>query len=506
MNRTRRSILALAILVSVASHAQEATIENVLRSRSRGSGTIMKNNELAGYWNFYQVDREDSKNNSFRMAMFDNNLASAGEIKITRPKASYLMENVFNGKAFMFLYLNGKEIEMETYDAKGAKLGSATYEDASKWERMRMTQALQMGTNAEVNQSIFPMGDEGFIKQTLVKGDKRGYQLVAYDNQLKEVWVTTASLAGEIENLDVIEVTDKYIIGSVLKQKNLFDMPDNTLLAMFDVKTGKRLWEKEISHQGKPMTVLNAFQVEGKDEILLLGEYFEPKANIIKGKSQGMYSMRLGLDGVPLQTELYNWEKDVLPFVPADEKGKQDMRRIFVHKVVRLPNGTVHLIGEEYNKAVSPTGGIQLTMRDMFIFELDAELKLKRCEVVPKTKSRVAFPTEYAQLSGSVLAQLVKLMGYFDYEFTTVDNNGGRYFCTYTDYDRSKNEDGDKIGTYAGTIVGDGVNKVTLDKYDVKAKGATYFRVYPAKPGYILVSEYRRKLKRISYRLERVNF
>lgn len=68
MNRTRRSILALAILVSVASHAQEATIENVLRSRSRGSGTIMKNNELAGYWNFYQVDREDSKNNSFRMA------------------------------------------------------------------------------------------------------------------------------------------------------------------------------------------------------------------------------------------------------------------------------------------------------------------------------------------------------------------------------------------------------------------------------------------------------
>ena len=280
MNRTRKSILALAILVSVASHAQEATIENVLRSRSRGSGTIMKNNELAGYWNFYQVDREDSKNNSFRMAMFDNNLASAGEIKITRPKASYLMEN-----AFMFLYLNGKEIEMETYDAKGAKLGSATYEDASKWERMRMTQALQMGTNAEVNQSIFPMGDEGFIKQTLVKGDKRGYQLVAYDNQLKEVWVTTASLAGEIENLDVIEVTDKYIIGSVLKQKNLFDMPDNTLLAMFDVKTGKRLWEKEISHQGKPMTVLNAFQVEGKDEILLLGEYFEPKANIIKGKS-----------------------------------------------------------------------------------------------------------------------------------------------------------------------------------------------------------------------------
>jgi hypothetical protein len=416
------------------------------------------------------------------------------------------MENVFNGEAFMFLFLNGKEIEMETYDVKGNKLGSATYEDASKFERMRMMQSMQMGANAEVNQSIFPMGSEGFVKQTMVKGDKRGYQLVAYDNQLKEKWVTTASLASEIENLDVIEVNENYVIGSVMKQKNLFDMPDNTLMAMFDVRSGKKLWEKEISYMGQPMTVLNAFQVDGKDEILLLGEYFEPKGNIIKGKSEGMYSMRLGLDGVPLQTELYHWDKDIRKFVPVDEKGKQDMRRVFIHRVVRLANGTVHLIGEEYNKAMSPVGGVQLTTRDMFIFELDSELKLKRCEVVPKSTSRIMFPKEYASYSATVLALYVKILGGFDYAFTTIDKNGARYFATYTDYDRSKNEDGDKVGTYAGTIIGDGVNKVTVDKYDTKSKGVTYFRLMPAKPGYILIMEYRRKLKRITYRLERVNY
>ncbi|MGV9012805.1 MAG: DUF6770 family protein [Flavobacteriales bacterium] len=506
MATLRNIFFTLTIASAFAGQAQEATLKAVSSSKARSNGVITKNDELAGYWSFYKVDREDSKNFSYGVSLLSTELKPAGEIKIVRGKNSYMMENTFNGNAFVFTFINGKNVELESYDVKGKKLGAVAYEDESKWERMRLSAAMQMGENGEVNQSVFPIGDGGFVKQGMTKGDKRGYEMVAYDNNLKELWRTQAALEGMIESLDILEVTDNFILGTVMKQKNAFDMPDNTFLALFDVHTGTKMWEKEITYQSHPMTVLNAFPFEGKNGILLNGEYFEENDNIVKSKSTGLYSMRIGMDGTPSQTELYSWDKDILQYAPEDEKGKKDLRRVFIHKVVSLPNGSITLIGEQYNKALSPTGGIQITTRDMFITELTPELKLKRIDVFPKATSRVAFPMEYASLSASMLALVVKQMGYFDYEFTTVDKEKGRYYSTFTDYDRGKNADGDKVGSYAGTIVGDGVDKPLLNKYDVKAKGATYYRVMRAKPGYIMVMKYMRKMKTLNFQLQQVDF
>ena len=498
-------ILVCALLAGAAT-AQERIFENVLRSRSRGSGVIMKSDELAGYYSFYEVDKVDSKNRAFRMALIDNNLGEVGEVKLVRPKNSYMMENVFNGKAFMFLFLNEKNVELETYDVTGKKLGSKIYEDVSKWERVRAVTAYSMGDNGEVNQSIFPMGEEGFLKQSVAKGEKRGYHMAAYNNDLSLRWETEAPNSDMIENLDVIAVTDDHILGSIFKQKNAFDMPDVAYLVLFDVKTGKKLWEKELAEKNKRMTVVNAFPVEGSDELFVIGETFAPDDKVFKAKSTGMYAMRMGLDGVPLQTEVMDWEKDILPHVPADEKGKKEMDRIFFHKVLRMKNGTIACIGEEYKKVAGATGGVQITTKDLFVIELASDLKMKSCTVFPKSKTRTEFPREYAMYSASILAKLVKQMGYFDYEFTAQDKVADRYFSSYVDFDRSKNEEGDKVGTYVGTVVGDGKAEPTLDKYDVKAGGVTYFRAMASKPGYILISEYRRKLKQIKFRLEKVNF
>jgi len=501
----RKNVLLLVLLLAgFSGFAQQKIYKSVLNSKIRGGGVIMKSDELAGYYSFYEVDRVDSKNRAFRVALIDNDLNDLGEIKLERPKDSYLMENVFNGKAFMFFFLNAKNVELETYDLTGKKLGTKVYEDANKWERLRATAAQSAGVNGEVNQSIFPIGDEGFLKQGITKGDKRGYYLAAYNNDMSLRWETDAPSSSLIENIDVVAVTKDHIIGSVYKQKNVFDMPDNTFMALFDVRTGKKLWEKELMVDRKRMTVVNVFPVEGTDDMFVIGELFGPDDQVFKAKSKGMYAMRMGLDGVPLQTELLEWEKDILPFVPADEKGNRDMDRIFFQKVVRLKNGSIHCIGEEYKKALAATGGIQITTKDMFVIELGADLKMKQCTVFPKSKSRHEFDRNYAMYSASVLAKLVKQMGLFDYEFTTQDKSSDRFFASYIDYDRSKNEDGKKAGTYLGTIVGDGKAAPTLDRYDVKATGS--FRALPAKPGYVLVREYNRKLKELTLRLEKVNF
>lgn len=502
----RTSIMTLAIMASITSLAQEKVISQVLRSKARGSGPIMKTNELAGYYSFYEVDKVDGKTRSFRMALMDNSLNDLGEIKLNRPKNSFLMESVFNGSAFMFFFLNDKNVELETYDVSGKKMGEKVYEDVTKWERTRAAQAQSMGDVGEVNQSIFPIGDEGFLKQSITKGDKRGYHLASYNNDLTVRWETDAPSSPLIESLDIVAVTEDHIIGYLFKQKNLFDMPETSFMVLFDVRTGKKLWEKELKAEGKRMTVVNVFPIEGSEEFLVVGEYFGGDDNVFKDKSTGMYSMRMGADGTPSRSVMFSWEKDILPHVPADEKGKKDMDRIFVHKVVRLSNGSVHFIGEEYKKVIGATGGCQMTTKDMFVIELDPELKLKSCTVYPKSKSRFEFEASYAAYPAALLAKLIKQMGLFDYEFTTQDKAGARYYSSFVDYDRSKNESGGKVGTYVGTIVGNGVDAPTVDKMDVNASGSTYFRAMIGKPGYVLILEYRKKLKQLKFRLEKVNY
>ncbi|MEO8589804.1 MAG: DUF6770 family protein [Flavobacteriales bacterium] len=503
----RKTLLFLALLAGLSSIAQTREFQNVLRARARTTGgVIMKNNELGGYYSFYETDKVDGKNRAFRVALMDDNLGEAGEIRIVRPKNSILMECVFNGKAFLLFFLNDKNVEMETYDTNGKKLGSKVYEDVTKWERTRAMMAAKAGENGEVNQSIFPIGDGGFLKQSITKGETYGYQLTAYNNDLTVRWETDAPKSDMIEAVDVIEVTNDFIVGSMYKMKNRMTMPDFALAVLFDVKTGKKLWEKELTVDGQKMTVLNAFPAEGKDELVFTGEFFGPKDNIVKDKSKGLYAMRTGYDGVPTQTEFYSWEKDILPLVPADEKGKKELDRILFHKMVRLKSGSIYCIGEEYKKVMGATGGIQITTKNLVVLELGPDLKMKGCSVIPKSKQRTEFPMEYVQLSASVLAQLTKQMGFFDYEFTTQDKVGDRFFVTYVGFDRGKNESGDKVGSYIGTVIGDGKSKPTVDKYDVDAKDATFFRVLPAKAGYVAIYEYSKKLKRINFRLEKMAY
>lgn len=502
----RNTLLVAGILAVTAAFAQERTLDHVKASKARGGGIIMKNNEVAGYYSFYEVDKVDGKTRAFRMALLDNNLKDIGVIKLNRPKDSYMVESAFNGQAFMFFFLNDKNVELETYDLNGKKLGAKVYEDVSKWERMRVYAAVKMGETGEVNQSLFPLGEDGFLKQGVGDGKKAGYLLTAYNNDLSKRWETEAPAGGMIESLDVIAVTKDYIVGSLYKQKGRMDMPDNTFLALFDVHSGKKLWEKELTDGGRRMTVMNAFPEEGNDDLFLIGETFSPKDNVFKDKSQGMYCMRMGMDGTPKQTELLDWDKDIKPHVPADEKGRKELDRIFFHQVVRLNNGTIHCIGEEYKKVMGATGGIQITTEDMLVIELGPDLKFKQCSVFPKSKGRTEFPLEYAALSASLLAKIVKQMGRFDYLFTTQDKAGDRYFCSFLDYARDKNDAGNKVGAYIGTIVGDGKSAPTLDKYDVDEKGSTFFRVMAAKPGYVLMYEYHRKEKTINLHLEKVNF
>lgn len=503
----RKILWPLALLIGTAGIAQEKTLDHVLRSRTSATGYIRKHDELAGYYSFYKVDKVDSKTSAYRMALLDANLNDAGEINLNRPSNSMLLESEFNGSTFMFLFITDKSVEFETYDASGKKMGEKVYEDVNMWERNRLALAAQGGDDASVSQSIWPIGEEGFLKLGAVKekGEKRSYQLTGYNNDLSVRWETTTPKSGLVENIGVLSVTKDHVVGYLLKQKNAMDVPETSFMTLFDVHTGKQLWEKELTHQGKRLSLLNVFPTDDGEAFFAIGEFFGPNDNIFKDKSTGLFAMRMGLDGIPTQVEFYEWEKDILPHVPADEKGKKEMKRIVFHSAVRLSNGYVHCIGEEFKKTLSPGGGIQVVSQDMFIFKLDPDGKLVGCDVVPKSKTRLELGG-MIYTSTAMLGTMLKQWGFFDYEFTTKSKDGMRYFATYVDFDKTKNESGKKVGTCIGTIVGTGPEPVTVDKYPIDMEEATSCRVYPGKPGYVLIHEYFKKQKKARFRLEKVNY
>ena len=124
--------------------------------------------------------------------------------------------------------------------------------------------------------------------------------------------------------------------------------------------------------------------------------------------------------------------------------------------------------------------------------------------MIDKQATRVALPAGATYWSPSFTAAYMKNEGAFDYAFTMVDKDKDRFFCSYVDYSKERDSKGDKVGTYVGTIVVD-KGKSTTDKIDVRSK-SSYYRVLPAKPGYILMQEYFRKENQVKVRLERVNY
>jgi hypothetical protein len=134
----------------------------------------------------------------------------------------------------------------------------------------------------------------------------------------------------------------------------------------------------------------------------------------------------------------------------------------------------------------------------MYIFEFNGNFDLKNVSVFDKTKSSYTYPvvTGGNRMTGLYL----NYTNSFDYSFTQMSKDKSKFSVGYVDYDKKK---GDK-GWYFGSInYNDGQLKTDKVKFDKKA---TWQHVYPGKPGYVMISEYFKKEKKLEFRMEKLNF
>ena len=100
----------ITLLLYITSNAQTAAFEDISKVETRNVGYILEQDNLVGYYAFYKTDKADKKNDNYVVRILDNNLTPQKSIEVTRLWGTNLLENVFNGNAFMMAFFRKDEI------------------------------------------------------------------------------------------------------------------------------------------------------------------------------------------------------------------------------------------------------------------------------------------------------------------------------------------------------------------------------------------------------------
>lgn len=522
----------LALLMAGVTFGQSASITNVLNLKSiKQRGEIIENDKLVGYFVFYFKEKNDSKTSTYEVELFDDNYNSVKSFEITRPKNSLLMETVYNGKVFLLFFYDSKSgYEYLTIDKSGKELGSKKIErkEVSKYDLQRSLGSIQSGTD---NVTFFPLGTEGFVRQTYNKNKKVGYEVIAYDNEMNEIWNYGSPLNSSLyESVEIGQVSEQYIGATIMRKNGLMTKKYDSFFLLLDSQTGKKVVELEMGNEDEgKRSILKNYLDETKNTILLIGEFYAPGDDVLKDKSEGLFIQEISTEGEELGYYTYGWKKEVKEFMKAnlteDElKDAEAKSYLYFHDVIRGENGKLFLVAEQFRKQISAgatalnilataSGGqsdvsnFELRLGSMVVIEFDAAFGLTNYSLVEKKSTSVFLPAGAGLWNPSFIGYYVKMMGWFDYAFTSKDANNDIYSVIFIDANRKEEKD-DKNTEKADKMLGvihieNGEMNVSRVAINTEARN---WWIAPAKPGNISITEYYRKEKTLEMRLEPLTY
>lgn len=518
-----------AFVLGYSVQAQEASISNVLNLKSaKQTGQIVENDKLVGYFVFYFKEKEDSKNSTYEIEIFDDNYNSVKSFEITRPKKTALLEMVYNGSAFMLFFYDRKTgYEFTSFDKSGKKLGSKTIApgDISQFDLQRSAQALAANTD---NVTIYPLGSTGFVRQTYTKNKKMGYELVAYDNEMNELWSNGSPETSKlVETVEINEVAGKYVTATLYKRKSAMSKKMSLTFIVLDSKSGELVTELQMGgeDEGKE-SVLKAFYDESLGKLILIGEYYKPGDDILKDKSVGLYIQELDESGTIANKKQFKWKGDIDQFKndnlsEEDQKEAKDAFSLFFHNVIRSKDGKLFLVGEQFKKQLSAGGtamnvlaaasggssdasNFEIRVGNMVVITFDSGNEIIDFDIVEKKKTSVLLPAGAGLYGSTFLGYYVASMGGFDYAFTSADKESDAFTVIYTDYNRKAEKGDKKADKMLGVIHVEGG---TLEPSRVPINtDAKAWWIQPAKPGFVSVVEYYKKEKKLTMHLEKLAY
>jgi hypothetical protein len=514
---TKKTILLLALTLFSARGimSQNIDINNVKAVVLKNVDAIIENDEVKGYLTFYMVERKNIKENVYKLVIYDNNLNQKYDIDLTKSTTTHLMESAYNGTTFCysFLDLRTKSISYSIYDKEGKLTGTNTTTKLSRMEMM----GLQQKTQAESNEfygGLIAISGKGFARYNL---DDKGKSAVVsmIDNNAAEVW--TSPINGDDDNDYVtavpIAANKNLIVSQVYTRESMMTQnikkwfltfqksEDGSEAFKLNCKGDKHLWS------------VNGVTFEG-DNIYVYGEYFKPGVNPFKSESDGIFFLKMDQAGNILEESYSSWTKDINRAVPnamTSENGKRN--KMAIHKIIRTNDGKFFAICEQFkitadamgivSNAINSDYGSSMTkmvVMNMVVLEFDANMKITDGQVITKNNNSVTYKAGLEFYGTAMIVYYLKSTGRFDYDFTTVSPDRSTFNATYTNYDKEK--DG-KI-KIVGNIAYNRDKKIVKDVINIDDK-PTAFMALAGKPGYVGIVEYYKKIKKLNFRLEKLN-
>jgi hypothetical protein len=513
----------LSCICFTATAQQKLEIDNVRSAYLRNSGTILENNEIKGYYSFYQSDKVDRKTNEYTLQIIDENLNKVKDIVFTDDKNVSLLESSYNGSSLMFLFFNSKEktLEYRAYGFDGKQKMSYTKE-LNKRSKALMEETYGQKSEEGQNEALFDIEGKGYVTVYPVKeGKYYSYEVNYFFTDRKKQWTFEAAEEQEDKwsSATYLGNTDSLVIFEIIKQKTMLGGKPHSWLLGLNMFSGKKAFEVNTEKEGDyKFLPMNISPIRGKSEYLVMGSYYDNEAKIIKDKSLGLACWTMNGEGKVVAKKYNSWETQIGKYLPVDKKGRVDnLGFIYFHKILQLEDGNFYAIGEGYQKVVSATGvalkglsilaggyngsvsSFKIKVTDMVVMKFNPEFEIKDANIYDKYNNSIEMPGGAGFLSPQTMALMVKAYNGFDYDFTKTDKNNSFFLTGYSDYEKSKDYKGLTFNSISYVN-----NKATTDQIKLSTK-AKFIKVFPAKTGSVMVMEYFKKDKKLDMRLEKMN-
>ena len=513
-------MLFICMSFMTSLQAQEVTLDKVMRFQLRNSGPILSGNQIDGYYFFYQVDKIDRKTRAYLLKIFDANLKEVSSKMIEGSKFLTLLEGGFNGATLMLEFYDYKaeQYVLKQYD-RDAELLNETRADGNS----RLSPVLMQGDDSEIRADfLHPIRYQGFINLRTVKNKKIGYeaQFISIDRTNKGWTYGSAKDSKLFELAGFLDGNSELAVFAVTKKPSLLSAKIDFFLQGLSIETGKEVFLTPLQDKNYQLYPLKGQFDPETGHFRVLGQYYKPKDNPVKHKSLGLFSKTYDENGEELSSSFVSWIKDVSKFVDVNEKGKiQDVGYVYFHYMTKLADGKIYAIGEQYRKGVSGAGiamrmiaaagggtadasTMKIVTEDIMVFQFSSDFKLEGIKIFDKSKTNINFPAGYGNVGIVKLGHLLKALDWFDYSFTQMPDEQDGFIIGYVDYEKLKKEKNRTV--FGGIVFKDG--EYSVDKIPFSTRGSERLQILPGKPGYVSITEYDRRSKTISVRLEKINY
>jgi hypothetical protein len=512
-NRSFFLFMLVAILFYQNLSAQsKLSIDNVVSAYLRNSGPIIFQEEIKGYFLFYQSDKVDKKTNEYTLQILDDNVNKVKEIRFTDAKNINLLESAYNGSDIMFMFYNRDErlIEYRVYAVDGK--AKFNYQLPLEKKSIAYIDAYS-ATNTEEsqNKNLFSIEGKGFITTIPIreKGDYT-YQVNFFQTDKKNQWVYIADDPKRMANATYLGNSDSVAVFEVMKKKGALSGKFESWLLGLYLHNGKKAFEFETDREKYSFYPMNIQTVRNSSQYILMGTYYDKDDRIMKDKSLGLGVWIMNNQGQVVNSKYNSWATDISKYLKTNSKGKvDDLGYIYFHKIIQTQDGKIFGVGEGYKKvanglgiagAMTGLGGsiTKMKITDIVLLQFDNTFTITDAKIYDKNSN--SFDLGISDYVGAhTMAMLIDAYGGFDYAFSQTDKAHSLFTVGYTDYVRSKDYKGLTFNTISYYN-----NNISTDKIELKTTSSR-MRIMPAKTGSVMILEYFKKAKRLDMRLEKVN-